>query len=113
RPRPGGGPRPAPGFRAASPVTFATRDDGTPFQASANWSLPLSAMTRLAPASASGPNVHTILSGYAWRTGSVFGSQFSLRSITSSTPLVFLVILYGPDENGWLSGFRPGSLSGA
>lgn len=96
----------------ASPTTLATSADGTPFQASAVWSSPLSEITRLAPASASGPKLQTILSGYACRTGSVFGSQFSFRSITSSTPAVFLVILYGPEENGWLSRLTPVSFSG-
>src|SRR5215468_1204030 len=52
------------------------------------------------------------LSGYWWRTGSVAGSQLVLRSSTICTPGTIFVILYGPEENGWLSRFTPVSLSG-
>src|SRR5215468_12438608 len=97
---------------AASPLTRAVSEDGTPFHATALWSWPLSLITRFASASGSAPNFHTKLSGYWWRTGSVAGSQFVLRARSSSTPATFFVILYGPDENGWLSRLTPVSLSG-
>src|SRR5664279_2937178 len=73
-------------WSAGSAATFATSDAGTPLHATALWSGPLSAITRLTAASASGPNVQTNLSGYWWRTGSVAGSQFVFRSSTSWTP---------------------------
>ena len=44
--------------------------------------------------------------------GRCSGPSCVLRSSTSCTPAVFLVILYGPDENGWLSRSTPVSLSG-
>src|SRR5215217_4259164 len=86
-------------LRAGSPATRAISADGTPPQLRVVWSAPLSAMTRLAAASGSGPKVQTNRSGYWCRTGSVFGSQFGLRSSTSSRPAVLLATLYGPEEN--------------
>src|SRR5215212_1332719 len=99
-------------FSAGSPATRAISADGTPLQLRVVWSSPLSAMTRLAAASGSGPKVQTNRSGYWCRTGSVLASQFSLRSNTSSRPAVFLTSLYGPEENGLLSRSTPVSLSG-
>ena len=97
---------------AASLATRATSSDGMPPVPIAYASLPLSASARLVWVALSAPNDHTNLSGYWWRTGSVAGSQFSLRSSTISTPGVCLVILYGPDENGRLSRLTPVSLAG-
>ena len=99
-------------FSAGSPATFATSEAGTALNASALWSAPLSAITRLFAASAVGPKLHTNWSGYWCRTGSVFASQLGLRSSVSWTPTWFLAILYGPDENGFWSRLTPVSFSG-
>ena len=88
---------------AGSPATLETSSAGTAPVATAAASSPVSAMTRLVCAVWSAPNDQTNRSGYWWRTGSVVGSQCSLRSSTSSTPGVCFVILYGPEEKGWLS----------
>ena len=97
---------------AGSPETRATSSAGTAPVATAAASSPVSAMTRLVCAVWSAPKDQTKRSGYWWRTGSVFGSQCSLRSRTNSTPGVCLVILYGPEEKGLLSRFTPVSFAG-
>ncbi len=80
-----------------------TSDGSTPFHDTAVWSAPPSAMIRLVWVCGSGPNDHTNVSGYWWRTASVFGSQFGLRSMRISVPALLLEILYGPEETGCLS----------
>ena len=46
------------------------------------------------------PHLKSQASGYAWRIGSVFGSQFGLRLSFSSAPGVYESNWYGPVASG-------------
>ena len=87
-------------WSAALPLTVDACSCGTVAIITAVWSGPLSAMIRLVWVRLSAPTWKWNRSGYWWRTASEFASQLALRSRTSSTPLVYLTILYGPDETG-------------
>src|SRR5262245_19819157 len=46
---------------------------------------------------------NTKLSGYAWRNGSVFGSQVGLRTSVSRSPRIHDWMRYGPEVTGFLA----------
>src|SRR3954452_25584587 len=81
-------------------VVFCSCAAGTLTQERNGWSAGASATSRSAIWSACSVKVNVKVSGYAVRSGSVFASQFGLRTSVSELPIAYLLILYGPDENG-------------
>ncbi|CAM5653466.1 hypothetical protein SGLAM104S_04615 [Streptomyces glaucescens] len=66
-------------------------------------SLPLSASSALVDCSYWWLKLMSNRSAYWWRSGSVFGSQFSLRTSVIDLPDLNSWILYGPAATGSLS----------